>query len=53
MRSQEVTFTAEETARLKRIFAGGVYDWSKPGVGQQVPAPWLAFDGKPAGAGTR
>jgi hypothetical protein len=49
----KVTFTAGESARLKQIFAGGVCDWSKPGVGQSAPVPWLAFDGKPAGAGTR
>lgn len=36
--------TADELARLKRIFPGGVCDWSKPGVDQQKPAgTWLKF----------
>jgi Tannase-like family of unknown function (DUF6351) len=40
----KVTFSADEMARLKRIFPGGVCDWSKPGVEQQPPAgTWLKF----------
>jgi hypothetical protein len=33
-----VTFTPDETARLKQIFPDGVCDWSKPGVEQQPMA---------------
>ena len=41
-----VSFTAEEMTRLKAIFAGGVCDWSKAGVGQQALAgTWLSFGG--------
>ena len=41
----EVTFTAVEQARLKRIFATGVCDWSQPGVEQTEPiGTWLRFD---------
>jgi Tannase-like family of unknown function (DUF6351) len=40
----KVSFTAEEMTRLKRIFPGGVCDWSKPGVEQQPPAgTWIKF----------
>ena len=39
------SFTAEETARLRRIFPDGVCDWSKPGVEQQSPAgTWQNFN---------
>jgi hypothetical protein len=34
----KVTFTADEMTRLKKIFAGGACDWSKPGVEQQPMA---------------
>jgi len=41
----EVTFTADEHARLNRIFATGVCDWSQPGVEQTAPiGTWLRFD---------
>ena len=40
----KVTFTADETARLNQTFAGGVCDWSKPGVEQQkLAGTWLRF----------
>jgi len=40
----EVSFTDEEMLRLNAIFAGGVCDWSKPGVGQQaLSGTWLSF----------
>jgi hypothetical protein len=40
----KLTFTADETSRLNRVFAGGVCDWSKPGVGQQkLAGTWLRF----------
>lgn len=43
-----VPFTPEETARLETIFADGVCDWSKPGVGQ-VPntRTWLSYGPSP------
>ena len=40
----KVGFTLEEMARLKKTFAGGVCDWSKPGVEQQkLGGTWLRF----------
>jgi hypothetical protein len=49
-----VTFTADEMARLKQIFAGGVCDWSKPGVEQQPMAgTWQAIPASPANTATR
>src|SRR5947207_1648654 len=40
----KVTFTAEEMAQLKQLFAGGVCDWSKPGIGQQpMTGTWQAL----------
>ena len=43
-----VTMTPEEMARLETIFAYGVCDWSKPGVGQ-VPntRTWLSYGPSP------
>ena len=41
-----VAFTPDEMSHLKGIFAGGVCDWSKPGVEQQkMSGTWLRFDG--------
>ena len=41
----KVTFTADEMARLKKVFPGGVCDWSKPGVEQQpLAGTWLSFN---------
>ena len=45
----KVTFTADEMARLRRIFPGGVCDWSKPGVEQQPAERQLADFGGTAG----
>ncbi len=40
-----VTFTPDEQARLERLFASGVCDWSQPGVEQTPPVgTWLRFD---------
>ncbi len=40
----KVRFTAAEAAQLKAIFAHGVCDYSKPGVGQQPPdGTWQVF----------
>jgi hypothetical protein len=38
-----VTFTAAQLSRLQAVFSSGVCDWSKPGVGQQVPVSPLDF----------
>ncbi len=39
-----VTFTETERARLARIFADGVCDWSQPGVEQRpLKGTWLSF----------
>jgi hypothetical protein len=39
-------FSADELARLKKIFPEGVCDWSRPGVGQQkLGGTWLKFEG--------
>ena len=38
-----LTFTADEVARLKTIFAAGVCDFSKPGVSQRPVVPWAAI----------
>ena len=36
-------FTPSEFARLRSIFAGGVCDWSKPGVNQTRVVPWASY----------
>ena len=39
-----VSFTSDETDRLRGIFPDGVCDWSKPGVGQTgLKGTWLGF----------
>jgi hypothetical protein len=44
----KVTFTDREWARLQQIFAGGVCDWSKPGIGQVAQTrTWLSFGPSP------
>jgi len=46
----KVAFTADEMARLRQIFPGGVCDWSKRGVEQQpASGTWQTFNA-PAGA---
>ncbi|MDD0815880.1 DUF6351 family protein [Curvibacter sp. HBC28] len=42
-----VTFTTAEMARLSAIFAGGVCDWSKNGVGQSSMVPYASFGPSP------
>ncbi|MGE0451510.1 MAG: DUF6351 family protein [Vicinamibacterales bacterium] len=38
--------SADELTRLKRIFPGGVCDWSKPGMGQEpLAGTWLTLGG--------
>ncbi|TFZ06872.1 hypothetical protein EZ313_09705 [Ramlibacter henchirensis] len=43
-------FTPAQWARLAAVFPGGVCDWSKPGVGQQVAVTPLTFKAGPGGA---
>jgi hypothetical protein len=43
------TFTAAQWTRLQATFAGGVCDWSKPGVGQQEAQSPLSFAAGPGG----
>lgn len=39
-----VEFDAEQAERAREVFAEGVCDWSRPGVGQRPPAgPWQFF----------
>jgi hypothetical protein len=42
-----VMFSADERARLGRIFPGGVCDWSKPGVNQSPVVTWPSFGPSP------
>jgi len=44
-----VTFTDAQWAALSTVFPGGVCDYSKPGIGQVQPTPWLTFNGGPGG----
>ena len=34
-----------QRTRLQAVFASGVCDWSKPGVGQQSSPGWVTFSG--------
>ncbi len=45
-----VSFTGAQLARLQTVFAGGVCDWSQPGVGQQEAQAPLTFRAGPGGA---
>jgi hypothetical protein len=48
----KVTFTADETARLRKVFPEGVCDWSKPSAGyQKLSGTWLVV--KPGNTGTQ
>jgi hypothetical protein len=41
----KVTLSADDMARLKKIFPAGVCDWSKPGVEQQpLAGTWQIFN---------
>lgn len=43
-RDYKVQFTDDETSRLKKMFPGGVCDWSKPGAEQQgLAGTWLTY----------
>jgi hypothetical protein len=43
----KVAFTPAEMTRLNGIFAGGVCDWSKPGVNQVPVVTWASFGPSP------
>jgi hypothetical protein len=43
------TFSDAQWARLSKVFAGGVCDWSKPGVAMQRSTPWRTFASGPGG----
>jgi hypothetical protein len=43
------TFNDAQWARLTKVFAGGVCDWSKPGVAMQRSTPWRTFANGPGG----
>jgi hypothetical protein len=47
----QTSFTDAQWARLGKVFADGVCDWSKPGVGMKASTPWQTFSdgagGKP------
>ena len=41
--------SAAQLTRLQAVFAGGVCDWTRPGVGQQLPVSPLDFSTGPGG----
>jgi hypothetical protein len=43
----KVMFSADERARLNKIFSGGVCDWSKPGVSQAPVVTWPSLGPSP------
>jgi len=45
----KVSFTDAQWARLQNTFSSGVCDYSKRGVGQGKPKPWLTFADGPGG----
>jgi hypothetical protein len=58
MKDYRAAFSAPEEARLRKLFAGGVCDWTKPGVNQVPVVTWASFGPSPknrvgGGAGTR
>lgn len=44
-----ITFSATQQSRLSALFATGVCDWSKPGVGQQDPVSPQTYKAGPGG----
>ena len=44
-----ISFSAGQQARLLAAFAGGVCDWSRPGVGQQEPVSPQTYQAGPGG----
>jgi len=53
----KTTFSDEQWARLSKVFASGVCDWSKPGVAMKRSTPWQTYakgpGGEPMGAAPR
>ncbi len=47
--TQLIPFTEAELAALQAVFATGVCDYSKPGIGQQMTVPWLDYSKGPGG----
>jgi hypothetical protein len=46
----KTALTDAQWARLSKVFARGVCDWSKPGVEMQRSTPWRTFANGPGGA---
>jgi hypothetical protein len=46
-RDYKVPLKADELARLKAVFPGGVCDWSKPGVNQVPVVTWASYGPSP------
>lgn len=44
-----VPFTPEQWATLQALYADGVCDWSRPGVGQGPAQTWLRYDARGGG----
>jgi hypothetical protein len=44
-----VVFTPFQQERLAAVFPDGVCDWTRPGVAQQAPQPWMSFAHGPGG----
>jgi len=42
-------FTDAQFARLRRAFPDGVCDYTRPGVAQRPPEPWMSFADGPGG----
>jgi len=45
----QIALTDAQWARLSKVFADGVCDWSKPGVEMQRSTPWRTFANGPGG----
>ena len=45
----KVTFSSDELAQLRKTFADGVCDYTKPGLGEQASQPWITFADGPGG----
>lgn len=39
---------ADQLTEIKRIFSGGVCDWSRPGEGQVAVRPWPSYGPAPS-----
>ena len=44
-----ITFTTAQQSRLNAVFPTGVCDWTKPGIGQQLPASPRTYVAGPGG----